>query len=97
MNIFVGNLSYESTEQEIRAIFERYGEVSSVSVISDKSTGRSKGFGFVEMDNNDQALKAVAEISNQEIKGRKVTVNEAKPRSDRPRQKRWSDHNKKYG
>ncbi len=89
MNIYVGNLSYESTEQEIREIFEAYGEVSSVSLITDKFTGRAKGFGFVEMPNDDQAHKAVQELSNHEIKGRKVTVNEAKPRSDRPRQQRW--------
>ncbi|KMQ51791.1 RNA-binding protein [Chitinispirillum alkaliphilum] len=85
MNIYVGNLSYDSTEEEIRELFGQYGEVSSVSLITDKYTGRAKGFGFVEMPNNDQAQQAVQSLSNQEVKGRKITVNEARPRSDRPR------------
>ncbi|MDG5813558.1 RNA-binding protein [Chitinispirillales bacterium ANBcel5] len=84
MNIYVGNLSYESTEDEVRSLFQEYGDVSNVSLIKDKFTGRAKGFGFVEMPNNEEAAQAVEALSNQEVKGRKLTVNEAKPRQSRP-------------
>src|SRR5712675_1924284 len=81
-NIYVGNLSYEATEDDIRAAFEAHGEVSSVSIIMDKMTGRSRGFGFVEMPEKTQAEAAISALNLQEIKGRAITVNEAKPKTE---------------
>lgn len=83
-NIYVGNLSYQATEDEVRQAFLPFGEVSSVSVIRDRETGRSRGFAFVEMSNTDEANEAIEKVNMTEIAGRKVTVNEARPRQDRP-------------
>lgn len=85
MNIYVGNLSYGVSDDQLREVFEAYGEVSSAKVISDKYSGRSKGFGFVEMDNDAEAKAAIDQLDGAEIDGRAVKVNEAKPREDRPR------------
>ncbi len=85
MNIYVGNLSYKATEEDIRQAFAQYGEVASVNVIKDRETGKSRGFAFVEMPDNDQAKEAIENVNLTEIAGRRVTVNEARPRSDRPR------------
>jgi RNA recognition motif-containing protein len=76
--IYVGNLSFQTPENEVRRVFEQFGAVRSVSVITDRETGRSKGFGFVEMDEDD-AEKAIASLSGSELNGRSLTVNEAKP------------------
>jgi RNA recognition motif-containing protein len=76
--IYVGNLSFQTPEDEVRKVFEQYGSVRSASVITDRESGRSKGFGFVEMDEED-ALKAIAGLSGSELNGRRLTVNEAKP------------------
>ena len=76
--LFVGNLSFQTTESDVRAAFEQYGAVESVAIISDRDTGRSKGFGFVEMSEED-ANKAIAGLSGSELDGRALTVNEAKP------------------
>src|SRR5215510_14631709 len=81
-NIYVGNLSYEATEDDIRQAFEAHGEVSSVSIIMDKMTGRSRGFGFVEMPDNGAGQAAISALNLQEIRGRAITVNEAKPKTD---------------
>src|SRR4051812_7741863 len=81
-NIYVGNLSYEATEDDIRAAFEAHGEVSSVSIIMDKMTGRSRGFGFVEMPDQGAGTAAISALNLQEIRGRAMTVNEAKPKAD---------------
>ena len=81
-NIYVGNLSYEATEDDIRQAFEAHGEVSSVSVIMDKMTGRSRGFGFVEMPEKSQAEAAIAALNLQEVRGRAITVNEARPKTE---------------
>ena len=81
-NIYVGNLSYEATEDDIRQAFEAHGEVSSVSIIMDKMTGRSRGFGFVEMPDSGSAQAAISALNLQEIRGRAMTVNEAKPKAD---------------
>ena len=81
--IFVGNLSYEATEEDLRSMFEAHGEVSSVSLITDRMTGRPRGFAFVEMNDNGAADKAIEALNLQEIRGRAVTVNEARPRTDR--------------
>ena len=82
MNIYVGNLSYDATEDDIREAFAKFGNVSSVNVIMDRETGRPRGFAFVEMSNGDEANEAIKELNLQEIAGRAVTVNEARPRNE---------------
>ena len=85
MNIYVGNLSREVTEVELREAFSAYGEVTTASVIKDKFSGESRGFGFVEMPNREEAMKAISSQNGKSLKGRSVSVNEARPRTDRPR------------
>jgi RNA recognition motif-containing protein len=82
MNIYVGNLAREATESDLREAFQAFGEVSTASVIKDKFSGDSRGFGFVEMPNKAEAEKAISSLNGKSIKGRSVTVNEAKPRTD---------------
>jgi RNA recognition motif-containing protein len=82
VNIYVGNLSYEATQDDVRQAFEAHGEVSSVSIIMDKMTGRSRGFGFVEMPDKSQAEAAIRTLNLQEVRGRAMTVNEAKPKTE---------------
>ena len=84
-NIYVGNLSYDATENDIRDAFAQHGEVSSVSVIMDRETGRPRGFAFVEMPKSEEAQNAIQQLNETEIAGRAVKVNEARPKSDRPR------------
>jgi len=88
MNIYVGNLPYNISDDELRAAFAAFGEVSSATVIMDKMTGRSKGFGFVEMPSKDEADAAIKALDGSELNGRNVRVNEARPRDDRPAQRR---------
>ncbi|MCO5236910.1 MAG: RNA-binding protein [Chitinophagaceae bacterium] len=83
MNIYVSNLSYNVVDEDLRGFFEEYGEVSSARVIADKFTGRSRGFGFVEMPNDEEAHKAIAELDKGVVEGRAITVTEAKPREER--------------
>lgn len=83
MKIYVGNLSYSATEEDVRSAFEAYGNVTAVDIIMDRETGRSRGFGFVEMPDGAEAKEAIDNINLQEIAGRKVTVNEARPKADR--------------
>lgn len=85
MKLYVGNLSYEATEEDLRQAFEGFGTVASVNVIKDKFTGNSKGFGFVEMGSKEEGQAAIDELNGQDLKGRPLKVNEAKPREDRPR------------
>jgi RNA recognition motif-containing protein len=85
MNIYVGNMSYDITEDELRQAFEEFGEVSSANVISDRYTGRPKGFGFVEMPQDEQAKAAIEKLNGTSMKGRNLTVNEARPRESKPR------------
>jgi RNA recognition motif-containing protein len=82
MNIYVGNLPFNLGEEDLKKIFEEYGEVSSAKIITDKFTGRGKGFGFVEMDNDDEAKNAIEELNNAEVAGRNIKVNESRPRSN---------------
>ena len=82
MNIYVGNLSYRINEDELKEVFEQHGEVASVKIITDKFTKKSKGFGFIEMPNDDEAQKAIQEVNNVIIDGRPLKVNEARPRKD---------------
>lgn len=85
MNIYVGNLPYKITENDLRDLFSAYGEVTSVSMIKDKMTGQSKGFGFVDMPDAAQGNAAIQGLNEQAVQGRNIKVNEAKPREDRPR------------
>lgn len=80
MNIYVGNLSYGIKENDLKEIFEEYGETSSIRIIKDKMTGKSKGFAFVEMENDKEAKEAISNLNEAELQGRKLVVNEARPR-----------------
>ncbi len=82
-NIFVGNLSYDATEHGLRALFEQYGAVDRVSIVTDRDTGRAKGFGFVEMSSNSEAEQAIAGLNGRDMDGRPLNVNEARPREER--------------
>lgn len=84
MNIYVGNMSYGVSETTLRDAFERFGEVDSVNIITDRDTGRPKGFAFVEMKNDAEARAAIDGMNGVELEGRSLTVNEAKPRTPRP-------------
>ena len=84
MNIYVSNLSFNVQDEDLREFFTEYGEVSSAKVITDKFTGKSRGFGFVEMPDNDAAQKAIAELDNGTVEGRTIRVMEAKPKEDKP-------------
>jgi RNA recognition motif-containing protein len=85
MNIYVGNLSFSVTETDLREAFQAFGAVDKAAVISDKATGQSRGFGFVEMANKDEALKAISALNGRDLKGRALKVNEAQAKTDRPR------------
>ena len=82
-NIFVGNLSFGATEDAVRALFEAYGAVDRVNLITDRDTGQPRGFGFVEMANNAEADRAIAELNGRELEGRALNINEARPKADR--------------
>jgi cold-inducible RNA-binding protein len=81
--IYVGNFSFSMTEQELRSLFEPYGAIESATVATDRDTGRSRGFGFVSMSNDAEAEKAMAELNGKDSGGRALTVNEAKPKTER--------------
>ncbi len=82
MNIYVGNISRTATEQDIKEAFEAYGAVQTASIIKDKFSGESRGFGFVEMPNKEEAEKAIAEMNGKDVKGRALNVSEARPRAE---------------
>ena len=82
-NIFVGNLSFKTTEDELRQLFAAHGQVDRVSIMTDRETGRSRGFGFVEMPSSEEGDKAIAALNGSQLGGRKLNVNEARPKSDR--------------
>jgi cold-inducible RNA-binding protein len=82
-NIFVGNLSFGATEDAVRSMFEAYGTVDRVNVVTDRETGRARGFGFVEMSNDGEAERAIAALNGRELDGRALNVNEARPKDDR--------------
>lgn len=89
MNIYVGNIAHEVSEDEIKQAFQEFGEVISVTILKDKYTGDPRGFGFVEMPNKSEALKAMQSLNSTEIKGRHLIINEARPkRDDRNKRKR---------
>ena len=83
MNIFAAKLSFDTQSEDLKEVFEEFGEVSSASVITDKFTGKSKGFGFVEMPNDDEARKAIQELNDSELDGRTIVVKKAEPRENR--------------
>jgi RNA recognition motif-containing protein len=87
MNIYVGNLSYEVTEDEVKDLFSPHGEISSLSIIKDKYSGQSKGFGFIEMPNQAEAEEAIKALNESELKGRNIKVNQAKPKEERPKRR----------
>ncbi|MEJ2347063.1 MAG: RNA-binding protein [Gammaproteobacteria bacterium] len=87
MNIYVGNLAYGVTEDELRDAFAAFGQVARVSLITDKFSGQSKGFGFVEMPDNAQADAAIKALNDQDLKGRRMKVNQARPRAERPQRR----------
>jgi len=80
-NVFVGNMSFEATEGGLRSIFEPFGEITRIQLVTDRDTGRPRGFGFVEMANDDDAAKAISALNGTEMDGRALNVNEAKPKS----------------
>jgi len=84
-NLYVGNLPHSTTETELRTLFQSHGEIERISLVTDRETGRARGFAFVEMANAGEAEKAVAALNGTELGGRTLTINEAKPKSDRPR------------
>jgi len=83
VNIYVGNLSFDTTDAELRAAFEAHGEVATASVVMDRETGRSRGFGFVEMPSDEQANAAIQALDGTDLQGRSLKVNQARPRTDR--------------
>jgi RNA recognition motif-containing protein len=82
-NIFVGNLSFNTSEDELRQVFEAYGQVDRVSILTDRETGRSRGFAFVEMTNTEEGEKAIAGLNGSQLGGRTINVNEARPKGER--------------
>jgi len=84
-NLYVGNLPHSTTEAELRQVFEPHGAVDKVTVVTDRETGRSRGFGFVEMTNASEADKAIAALNGTDLGGRPLTINEAKPKTERPK------------
>ena len=84
MNIYVSNLSFDVQDQDLREFFTPYGEVTSAKIITDRETGRSRGFGFVEMSDDEASRKAIAELNDSTVDGRNIKVTEARPKEDRP-------------
>ena len=85
MKLYVGNLSFETTENDLQDLFEQHGQVNEVRLMTDRMTGRSRGFAFVTMNDNAQASAAMSGLNGHELNGRPLTVNEARPREERPR------------
>lgn len=84
-NIYVGNLPHSTTESELRGVFEAHGSVEKVSIVTDRETGRARGFAFVEMSNSGEADKAIAALNGSDLGGRSLKINEAQPKADRPK------------
>ena len=92
INIYCGNLSFDANEEELKELFEAYGQVDSAKIISDRFTGRSRGFGFVEMADREEGMRAIEELDSKDFKGRSMRVNEARPKRDTRRddsRRRW--------
>ncbi|PKL47609.1 MAG: RNA-binding protein [Candidatus Riflebacteria bacterium HGW-Riflebacteria-2] len=91
MNIYVGNLPYNATEEQLKTMFGQYGEVTTASIIKDRDTGRSKGFGFVEMTDDSSAEEAIQALNESDMNGRNIKVNQARPKEKRERSDRGGD------
>lgn len=89
MNMYVSNLSFQVQEEDLRQLFESFGEVSSAKIITDRETGRSRGFGFVEMSSSEQANKAMSSLNNKEIEGRTISITVAREKEPRNQQRNW--------
>ena len=89
MNIYVGNLAYGLTEDALKDLFAEYGSVTSAKIIIDRETGRSKGFGFIEMATKEDGEKAIAELDGASVQDRNIKVNESRPREERPARREW--------
>jgi RNA recognition motif-containing protein len=89
MNMYVSNLSFHTKDDDLRKLFEQFGAVSSAKVISDRDTGRSRGFGFVEMDSDTEAQEAIKGLNNKEVEGRAMSVTVAREKTNRSDNKRW--------
>ena len=85
MKLYVGNLTFDTTDQDLRDLFEQYGKPTEVALVTDRETGRSRGFGFVTMGNAEEGNAAISALEGKDFQGRNLTVNEARPREDRPR------------
>jgi len=96
MNIYIGNMSFDTTEDQLRQSFEEFGEVSTVNIITDKYSGESKGFGFVEMSSKKEAIAAISSLNGQDMDGRTLNVNEAKPREQSGFRKGGNGYRKSY-
>lgn len=92
VKLFVGKLSFDTTNDSLRKLFAQYGEVESATIVTDRETQRSRGFGFVEMPNKQEAIAAIKALHEQPFEGRTIVVNEARPREDRPRTNNFSDN-----
>ena len=88
MNIYVGNLPYNLSEEELQSVFEEYGAIEKTTIIMDRESGQSKGFGFIEMTNDEEAERAIEALNGADLKGRSMKVNKARPRPERPQQRR---------
>ncbi len=82
-NVYVGNMSFETTESDLRSLFEPFGEITRIHVVTDRDTGRARGFAFVEMANDEEAVKAIGALNGKEVNGRALNVNEARPKPER--------------
>lgn len=97
MNIYVSNIAFKATDTDLRELFEQHGEVSSAKIIMDKLTQRSRGFGFVEMPDTTSAQQAISELDNSNFMGKDLSVNEARPKTDAPRNGGYDNRNSGYG
>ena len=96
MNIYIGNMSFDTTEDQLRQAFKGYGEVSTVNIITDKYSGEPRGFAFVEMSGKDEAIAAISGLNGQELNGRELNVNEAKPRAQSGNRPGGNGYKKSY-
>ena len=92
MNIFIAGLSFKVNDADLAGLFEEYGAISSAKVVVDRQTGRSKGYGFVEMEDEEAAAKAISELNEAEFDGRKISVSEAKPKEERPARRSFDNN-----
>ena len=96
MNIYIGNLSYDTTEDQLRQAFAGYGEVSTVNIITDRESGRPKGFAFIEMPTKNEATAAISGLNGQDLNGRSLNIDEAKPRADSGNRSGGNGYRKSY-